>query len=335
MSISNLNHLPNGDVIITMSSAEKNKVESIFEKVKKFSSEHQIEIGIVEMAAGADCITFGVQSGAIQMGQNLVALATGKADSLASTIGNIGGGCGLIAGALIGGIGIASGGTAIGIPAAVVCCMGAGWIFGSSGYTATKIIQKFIGDLHVDLGTMLAGGSLLAIGTYLMLDGAWRCIPESVKQKIKDKIKRSLSMIANGVIYLAQTTWKIIADTVQKMVDLYASALKILENTVLKKTLITIGGTATTTAAGVGGGVLGGSIAASSVTVLGSHALGGIALSLGLISAPLWPVIVLGTGGALAGGGAFLAIRKLFSTKPKDDELLAMQLTLIQTSTHK
>ena len=327
MSVPNMMPLPNGDAIITMSSEEKDKVDSIYDKITKFASEHQIEIGIVEMAAGAACITFGVQSGAIQMGQNLVALATGKSESLATKIGQVGGVCGTIAGSIIGSIGIVAMGGAIGIPAAIVC-MGAGWIFGSSGYTVTKTIQNFLGTFNVDFGTLIGGGSLLTVGTFLLLDGAWRSVPESMKQAIKDKVKTSFSMITNGVIYLAKTTWKVIADTTQKMVDLYASALKILENATLKKALVGISGAGAVAAAGAGGGVLGGTIAASSVTVLGSHALGGLALSLGLISAPLWPAIALGAGGALAGGGAFLAIRKLFAKKPKDDELLAMQLTL-------
>lgn len=48
------------------------------------------------------------------------------------------------------------------------------------------------------------------------------------------------------------------------------------------------------------GAVIGGHIAAGSVTALGSHALGGLALSLGLVSAPVWPVIAGGAAG-LAG----------------------------------
>lgn len=47
--------------------------------------------------------------------------------------------------------------------------------------------------------------------------------------------------------------------------------------------------------------VIGGHIAAGSVTVLGSHGLGAAALSLGLISAPVWPVIAGGAAGLAVG----------------------------------
>lgn len=59
----------------------------------------------------------------------------------------------------------------------------------------------------------------------------------------------------------------------------------------------------------VAGTSLGGSVAAGSVTVLGSHALGGVALSLGLVSAPLWPVIAGGAAGLAVGYGAWKLCR--------------------------
>lgn len=186
MSNINTTQLPNGDAILSMNFEEKKKIDVILEKAREFAKEHHIAIGIAEMAAGAACITFGCQSGAIQMGRDIVALATGKADTLASKIGVIGGVGGAVAGAIIGGIGIASGGTAIGIPAAIVC-MGAGWIFGSSGFTATKLIQSFVGEVNIDFATILTGGSLLSIGTFLLLDGAWRCVSDDTKETIKKR----------------------------------------------------------------------------------------------------------------------------------------------------
>jgi predicted anti-sigma-YlaC factor YlaD len=46
------------------------------------------------------------------------------------------------------------------------------------------------------------------------------------------------------------------------------------------------------------GTAIGGSIAAASVTIFGSSTLGSMALALGLISSPVWPVIAGGITGA-------------------------------------
>lgn len=51
-------------------------------------------------------------------------------------------------------------------------------------------------------------------------------------------------------------------------------------------------------AAGAGGAAAGAAYAASTVTVLGSSTLGGVGLSLGLVPAPVWPVIAGGVGAA-------------------------------------
>jgi hypothetical protein len=58
--------------------------------------------------------------------------------------------------------------------------------------------------------------------------------------------------------------------------------------------------------------VSGGSIAASSVAIAGSHTLGGLALSMGLVSAPLWPVIVGGVVGLGAGYTTWKVVKQLF-----------------------
>ena len=56
------------------------------------------------------------------------------------------------------------------------------------------------------------------------------------------------------------------------------------------------------------GGVVGSVLAAGSVTALGSSSLGAMALSLGIISAPIWPVVAGAAGGAALG---IMAWRKL------------------------
>ena len=63
-------------------------------------------------------------------------------------------------------------------------------------------------------------------------------------------------------------------------------------------------------ALGVGvGASAGGAAAAGSVTVIGSHALGGAAVSLGIVSAPVWPVVAGIAGGAGIGYAAYKAIK--------------------------
>jgi hypothetical protein len=57
-------------------------------------------------------------------------------------------------------------------------------------------------------------------------------------------------------------------------------------------------GAGATVAAGAGGAAAGAAYAAGTVTVLGSSTLGGIGVSLGLVSAPIWPVIAGGLGAA-------------------------------------
>jgi predicted anti-sigma-YlaC factor YlaD len=54
--------------------------------------------------------------------------------------------------------------------------------------------------------------------------------------------------------------------------------------------------------AGIGGVVAGGTYAASTVTLFGSATLGAVALSVGMVTAPVWPVALGGAAAAVAGG---------------------------------
>jgi hypothetical protein len=81
---------------------------------------------------------------------------------------------------------------------------------------------------------------------------------------------------------------------------------------------------ATSAATALAGGAIGSSIAAGSVTVLGSSGLGAAALSLGLVSAPVWPVIACGVAGLTLGLVAWKGVQHLrdrdHSFVPTDDE---------------
>lgn len=70
----------------------------------------------------------------------------------------------------------------------------------------------------------------------------------------------------------------------------------------------TAGGSGAVVAGVAGGALVGVPVAASTVTFLGSSTLGSIGLALGILSAPLWPVIAIGAGAAVLGGGAAYAI---------------------------
>lgn len=63
---------------------------------------------------------------------------------------------------------------------------------------------------------------------------------------------------------------------------------------------------------GVAGAAVGTAIATSSVTVLGSSTLGSVALTLGLVSAPVAPAIIGGAIGSVIGFGLWNGIKKLF-----------------------
>jgi hypothetical protein len=77
-------------------------------------------------------------------------------------------------------------------------------------------------------------------------------------------------------------------------------------------------GVGATVAAGAGGAAAGAAYAAGTVTVLGSSTLGGIGLSLGLVSAPVWPVIAGGLGAAGLGYLGWKVLRSsMMSNKGK------------------
>ena len=110
-----------------------------------------------------------------------------------------------------------------------------------------------------------------------------------------------------GVIQLAPATSEIIAKTWDELQSII---------TELAKTPAA-GATAGTTA--VAGAAIGGSLAAGSVTVLGSHGLGAVVLSLGLVSAPVWPIIAGGAAGLAIGVAAWKGV-KHYRNKQSDAE---------------
>ena len=110
-----------------------------------------------------------------------------------------------------------------------------------------------------------------------------------------------VSRLQDGVIKLAKPTGKVIAKTFE---DLQEMIEKLEKNSDVNGATIGITSGVTTAI----GAVIGGHIAAGSVTALGSHALGGVALSLGLVLAPVWPIIAGGAAGLAVGLAGWKAV---------------------------
>ena len=309
------------DNVITLNSDEMDKVDRLLQYAKEWAEKHQVAIGVAEVALGAAAISFGVNTGAIEIGTDIVMTLTNNVARQVGIGSAIAGG---YLGSLIGAIGVAAMGTAIGVPAALVVG-GAAWVFGTSGYTIGQEIFNF---LHpIDFGKFIGGSSLLVVGLALVLDGIRRLLPQRIKDEIKAVSSAFVRGVASGTIFLAECVTKVIATSLDGLLDIYNKAYKKLQELLKTPEANTIAATTTIIGGAVGGGVVGTSVAASTVTVLGSQTLGAAALGLGLVSAPIWPVIVIGTGGAIVGVGVWYAIKK-FLKLDDDVDLLVDDLSV-------
>lgn len=242
------------------------------------------------MALGAGLISWGVNQGIIAMGTDIVAI------NVESIVGAVGGSSiGAIAGSYVGAIGIVAGGGAIGIPALAVIG-GSSLILGLAGYTTGDIVHKFFNTATFDVSRIMTSGALIAIGLGLFLDGGRRLIKDK-------KVTHLISEFKNKIIYLKKLTVDIIASSVEEL-KLLIRDFDYNSNSLL----------ASVFASGAGayiGAIGGGSIATSSVVLAGSHTLGGLALSIGLVSAPIWPVILGGVIGLSVSYTAWKAAKQL------------------------
>ena len=256
-----------------------------------FCSAHQALVGIVEMVAGAAIISAGVSNLSIVLGQ----------DVLGSSLGKIGGLAGMgigaatsaamatvfLKGLFVGGVATVAGVTAV--PAAVL--IGGGTLIaGAFGYVAGDLLEPLINGAP-SITNMLPGAVTLAVGVALMIDGARRLIKDP-------RILRATSFFADGVVHLVSSGTGIIAATWD---DLKAFELTLPKD---PQAYAAVGGLS------IFGGAVGSALAASSVTAIGSSSLGAAALSLGIISAPIWPVVAGAAGGAVLGIAAWSRFKK-------------------------
>ena len=147
------------------------------------------------------------------------------------------------------------------------------------------------------------------VGVALIIDGARRVINDP-------KALSVLSSYKDMVIDLKDLTARVVASSIEELQGFIEELKKLPEDKV--ESSLTAGTAAL--GAGVGASVAG-AVAAGSVTVLGSHALGGVAISLGLVSAPVWPVVagVAGVAGGAGVGYAVFKALKYWSGKSKKE----------------
>ena len=263
---------------IALSVEEKSGFQKILKSVGDFCEKHPCLVGSAEIVAGAGLIGLAIKFGAVEMGTHLVGL-DGGSFNVESLVGAGGGGVAGSAASILGNLGIATGGGAIGIPAALlgVAAAGVGVV---AGYSAGDVVHNLLNHVPTFLNYIKVG-SLLVVGTALIIDGCRRILGS-------EAFKKAWSSFQNGILHLADAASRVVCKSKKELSNYLSSSQA---------------GGASAVAGATAGAAIGTSVAASTVTVLGSHALGGLALSLGLVSAPLWPVIACGVGGAALGVG--------------------------------
>jgi hypothetical protein len=267
----------------------------LFTQIRQWCHTHQVAIGVGEMAVGVGLVAWGVNNGFIEMGSQVVGTLMQNPNTAAHYGALAGSGIGALAGAVIGAIGVVGMGTAIGIPA-VLLSGGAAIVCALAGYTLTDVIAQLITP-PIDLLSLASSGALLGLGIYLVVKGAQRILGTAMGQQARTWVK-------DATLHLCQIAAQVVARSIEEA-RAFAKDFKLSENAI--KNGVKLGSYATGGVIGFGAGTL---LAGGSVTVLGSPALGAVALSLGLISAPVWPVVAATLGCAALGGVAYKAITR-------------------------
>lgn len=263
--------------VVRLEQAERDHFGRIRNQCKTWGARHQALIGLAEMAAGSAILYAGIQSGMVELGVNVMLSTGGKVGALAA------GGPAALAAYALGGIGVAAMGGAIAVPAVVIGLCGT-VLAGLAGYAVGDFIQKIVDPVTVT--DMLGPGGLVLLGTALLLDGARRIAKDP-------RVASASSAFRNGVIYLRAVAVGAVLKSAREVKKWMAD---IAQRPAL----------AASSAALVAGSVVAAnSAAAASVTVLGSSTLGSIALGLGAVSAPIWPVVAAGGAAVAACYGAW------------------------------
>jgi hypothetical protein len=194
----------------------------------------------------------------------------------------------LLKGVFVGGVGMVAGVTCV--PAMVIIGGGAA-ILGIFGYVLGDKVDALLNAPN-GFGDLLLDGAIVAVGVALIIDGARRVVND-------ERVLSSASRFREGMISLVPQASEAVAATWDGLQDL------VKEGAESPSAYATGGATA------LAGAAIGSSLAAGSVTVLGSSGLGAAALSLGLVSAPIWPIIAGGAAGLTLGIAAWKGIQHL------------------------
>ena len=275
---------------IALNELDKSAFTRAFEACKVWSAEHQAETGVAEMALGFSVIAWGIHTGDIRIGDHVVGTALSDGGILGAAVGSS---AGAIGASVLGSIGIA-GAYTFGLPV-MALATGGMFILGAAGYGIGDVAEKFLGE-PTSMIDVIAGASAIAVGIALIVDGARRVVKD-------ERVLAAAAKFTDGIVELKPLAAKIVARTKEE--------LDVALNEIKKNAEGSLAAAGTT----IGGAVIGSSIAGGMVTVMGSHALGGVALSLGLVSAPIWPVIAGGAAGLALGVAAWKGIKYL---KDKD-----------------
>lgn len=275
---------------IALSNVDESVRRGFTERCKAWASSHQAEVGVAEMAMGAALLAWGVSSGHVLMGEHVVA---SKLSDVGAAVGTAVGGIAgagfaatLLKGLFVGGVALVQG--TVAVPALVLVGGGA-MVLGAFGYTIGDVVGRL---LEPNLGEVLGTASALAVGLALLVDGARRFIKD-------ERILAESARFVDGVVHLVQRVGEVIATTFEELQE-FAREFSFDAGV----------GTASLAGGAAAGGALGASLAAGSVTVLGSHSLGAVALTLGVVSAPVWPIVVGCAAGLSASALAFLAVKR-------------------------
>lgn len=255
--------------------------------VNVWCSQHQWQVGVAEMALGAGILAAGLQTGALQMGVDVVLTAFAKGTTAKLFGAGAGAALGLLPGFLLGNIGVVAMGAAVGVPA--LALMGGGaLILGLAGYGAAGLIQNFLQPAPSFLD-MASSAALVLLGLALLVDGARRVVKDS-------DVTSMMATFKNNVLALHRLTPARVIDSLSGLTSYFESeVLPFLRELATKPKAAAA--TTALAALGIAGGQ---ALAVSSVTLLGSTSLGALGLSVGLVSAPLWPVV--------AGGGLTVVV---------------------------
>ena len=175
---------------IVLLEPEKRGFQKALDYCKKWGAEHQAEIGVAEMALGAGIITWGLQSGLIQIGTDVVG----------SKLADIGGATGASLGAVgvplaaatilksifVGGVSGVAGVTMIPAVPVIALIGGGAAVFGAFGYTAGDLTERAFAP---SFGEYVEAASIVAVGAALMIDGARRIVKDERVLQMASKFK--------------------------------------------------------------------------------------------------------------------------------------------------